>query len=176
MLLITLLYALPPVLQNEGMPIHGRPFEKGNLYVHFTGWFKRAVLPWQRPTSTASCRAAVVHHNGSGICRPCARACIWLACPFALLTLPSSVLRCSLPAAAAAAVEFPDQVTSQQAAALTAAFGKPSTANGAAPMGEVSGWGSLGRWGAVGDAVRDAVKSPLKPAGTQVRGWLIDST
>ncbi|KAI3433861.1 hypothetical protein D9Q98_003664 [Chlorella vulgaris] len=57
-------------IKNEGMPIHGRPFEKGNLYVHFT-------------------------------------------------------------------VEFPDQVTSQQAAALTAAFGKPSTANGAAPMGEV---------------------------------------
>ena len=22
-------------IQDEGMPVHGRPFEKGNLYVHF---------------------------------------------------------------------------------------------------------------------------------------------
>ncbi len=26
------------VLQGEGMPIHGRPFDKGNLYIHFSGW------------------------------------------------------------------------------------------------------------------------------------------
>ena len=25
------------VVKGEGMPIHGRPFEHGNLYIHFTG-------------------------------------------------------------------------------------------------------------------------------------------
>ncbi|PSC75824.1 molecular chaperone [Micractinium conductrix] len=57
-------------IRGEGMPIQGRPFEKGNLYVHFT-------------------------------------------------------------------VEFPDQVTPQQAAALTAAFGGRSANGAAAPMAEV---------------------------------------
>lgn len=29
-------------IRGEGMPIQGRPFEKGNLYIHFTGGWGRA--------------------------------------------------------------------------------------------------------------------------------------
>lgn len=34
-------------INGEGMPIHGRPFEKGNMYVHFTVEFPDAVTPEQ---------------------------------------------------------------------------------------------------------------------------------
>lgn len=34
-------------IRGEGMPIHGRPFDKGNLYVHFTVEFPDEVTPKQ---------------------------------------------------------------------------------------------------------------------------------
>ena len=32
-------------IQDEGMPVHGRPFEKGNLYVHFKVLSLTRTLP-----------------------------------------------------------------------------------------------------------------------------------
>lgn len=30
-------------IQDEGMPVHGRPFQKGNIYVHFTVEFPESL-------------------------------------------------------------------------------------------------------------------------------------
>ena len=32
---------------DEGMPVHGRPYEKGNLYIHFNVKFPDALEAWQ---------------------------------------------------------------------------------------------------------------------------------
>ena len=50
-------------IQDEGMPMHGRPFEKGNLYIHFKVVFPeelsqeqvgalRSVLPGPAPSAS----------------------------------------------------------------------------------------------------------------------------
>ena len=42
-------------IRGEGMPIQGRPFEKGNLYVHFTGALRwPSLLPGFRVLQTGS--------------------------------------------------------------------------------------------------------------------------
>ena len=51
--------------------------------------------------------------------------------------LPTFYPRARCPPPPPPAVEFPDQVTPQQAAALTAAFGGRSANGAAAPMAEV---------------------------------------
>ena len=48
-------------IQDEGMPVHGRPYEKGNLYIHFKVVFPdelsqeqvgalRSILPGPKPS------------------------------------------------------------------------------------------------------------------------------
>ena len=49
-------------IQDEGMPVHGRPYEKGNLYIHFKVVFPdelsqdqvgalRSILPGPKPSA-----------------------------------------------------------------------------------------------------------------------------
>lgn len=143
------------------MPIHGRPFDKGNLYVHFTGgcagWQSQgaSLAVWvtnrgghvrlssasaQPPPSSpqallAACCLAVPHPRLPAQTPACPLLpALSPACPESCVPAPAcpdSCLPWLLPA-----VEFPDEVTPKQAAALKAAFGGP-TPNGAAPMAEV---------------------------------------
>ena len=53
------------LLQGEGMPIHGRPYEKGNLYIHFTGARLHGVLASASALGCQSC---------------CCRRCCCCAC------------------------------------------------------------------------------------------------
>lgn len=43
--------APPSPPQDEGMPIHGRPFERGFLYIHFTGAHPAGLLAASLPAS-----------------------------------------------------------------------------------------------------------------------------
>lgn len=42
-------------IKGEGMPVQGRPFDKGNLYIHFTGGCRAGV---GRPPACGCCRHA----------------------------------------------------------------------------------------------------------------------
>lgn len=129
---------LPPP-QGEGMPVHGRPFDKGNLYIHFSGEAARELC-----VERAAGRATVA------MVTPCPCPLLPLCGTLLLLglgrrsRLPASCSRPPNlphqrpvpPSSRSTAVEFPNEVSPQQAAALKAAFGGP-TPNGSAPMAEV---------------------------------------
>lgn len=50
-------------LQNEGMPIHGRPYEKGNLYIHFAVEFPDQLAP-EAASALRSLLGEPAHTNG----------------------------------------------------------------------------------------------------------------
>ncbi len=58
-------------VRNEGMPVHGRPFDKGNLYIHFNVVFPETLTAPQ-------VRAPVLRH--AVLCWDCTCAVLLLRC------------------------------------------------------------------------------------------------